>query len=119
MSEQWPTQRVSAAPAWVATAAVPILFVAGLLLTYVIEGVVAGEVPADERSFVADLVGMATTSFLVLVPAARAWRLGQRAERSGNRRGRWPRLLAAALAALAVGSMVASILSNTTQGLYA
>ncbi len=97
----------------------PVMFVAGALLTSVIEGAVAGDALGQRRSFVADLVAMVVMSVLVLVPAARAWRLGHRAVLSGNRAGRWPRLVGAALAALAIGVIIASILNNSAQGLYA
>jgi uncharacterized membrane protein YidH (DUF202 family) len=110
---------VGSVRAWVGVALVPVGFLAAVVLAHVVETVMVDNPAAQERSVTADLIGLVLMSLGALLPALAAWHLGRRAEESGNRRGRWPRLAGAALAALAVLWVLASILTNAATGRYA
>lgn len=102
--------------AWLMAALVPVMFVVGLLAAYAIEGVVAPDTEGNQRSLVSDLLGAIVTSVLVLLPAVGAWRRGSHAESLGYTSA--PRLLAAALAAVAEVVVVAQVVLNASAGRY-
>lgn len=105
--------------AWVGVALVPVVFFAAVVAAHVLGTAMAEDLGGDQRSVVADLVGLVLMSLGALLPAMAAWHLGRRAEESGNRRGRWARLVGAALATAAILWVMASILANAATGRYA
>lgn len=105
--------------AWVGVVLVPVGFFAGVVAAQVVETLMAGDLGGEQRSVVADLIGLVLMSLGALLPALAAWHLGRRAEESGNRRGRWPRRAGVALAGIALLWVLASILTNAATGRYA
>jgi hypothetical protein len=110
---------VGSVRAWVGAALVPVVFFVGVVAAHVVETLMAGDLGPDQRSVVADLIGLVLMCLGALLPAMAAWHLGRRAEESGNRRGRWARLVGAALAAVAIAWVMASVLANAATGRYA
>ena len=105
--------------AWVGVVLVPVMFFAGVVAAHVVETTMADDLGGDQRSVVADLIGLVVMSLGALLPALAAWHLGRRAEESGNRRGRWARLVGAALAVAAIVWVLASVVANAATGRYA
>ena len=105
--------------AWVGVGLVPVMFFAGVVAAHVVGTTMTSDLGGDQRSAVADLIGLVLMSLGALLPAMAAWHLGRRAEESGNRRGRWARLVGVALAAAAIVWVMASILANAATGRYA
>lgn len=118
-SSAWPTRRVGSVRAWIGAALVPVVFFGGIVAAQAVETIMADDLDGDQRSVVADLIGLVLMSLAALLPALAAWHLGRRAEESGNRRGRWARLVAATLAAGAILWVMASIVTHAATGRYA
>jgi hypothetical protein len=104
--------------AWVAALLVLVGAVLGLGVAYALEGIVAPDTTAGDRSILADLLGWAVLCLLTLLPAVVAWRLGATAEAEGDRRGRAPRLVAATLAVVVVVGLMVQLAVNAAQGQY-
>ena len=110
--------RPTVAIAWAGVVLVPVMFLVGLVVAYVLEGVVAGDTVGDERSLAADLLGVVVVALLVVVPAVWARRSGRRAETDGDPRGRTPAVLGPGLAALAIAFVLVQVVLNASRGTY-
>lgn len=96
----------------------PVLFVVALLVSYVVEGAVAGDLTGSDRSLAADLLSVVAVVVLTAIPAGAAWHWGRSAELSGDGRGVVPRRIAGALAVLAVVFVLVQLVMNIVQNRY-
>lgn len=104
--------------AWLAAAMVPVGALAGLLLAYVVEGLIDPDTVGDERSLVVDLVSLVLIAACLAVPALGAWRWGRAVELDGDARGRVPRLTGCVVAGLLLLGVVVQLVVNAADGRY-